>query len=549
MKKILALVIAVMVLAASMSIAFADPTTYAISTTSTTHTYEIYHIFTGTPDGNGLFDLKYGVNAVGTTGAAVSQTDLTTLKGYTDAGNYATSKVADQTDLVFIEQFVTLSNPVATIGKSGNSGNSYAAVPGYYLVKDVNNSLAGTDEAYTLYLSQVVGADWAITPKADKPEIEKKVQDKDDSTGDTTSYQDSADYDVGDAVPFQITATTADNVETFKKYHVTIQDKQSAGLDAPTSFTITVLGQTFTLAYNATDPITKTTNAGTKITVAKAVAEENQTFAIKVSFENATANAFIPAEADSTPIVVTYTSVLNSSAVIGSAGNPNTTYLKYSNNPNSADDDEEGKTPEDKVTVFTFKFDVDKIDADGNYLTKAGFTLYKLYATVPADKTEVTADIPGYTKLDGEHWVLVGTEAASDTRTNFTFDRIDAGTYLLVESETPTGYNTITPIKFTVAATHDETSADPQLLTLTVDSGFAAFKDDGTFTRKLKINDVAQTKATVSGEVTGEIINQSGTQLPSTGGIGTTLFYVGGGLLALAAVILLVTKRRMNGND
>ena len=101
--------------------------------------------------------------------------------------------------------------------------------PGYYLIKDKDSSLTG-DEAYTEYILNIV-ADTTITPKTDVPSVEKKVKDTNDTTGDTTGWQDSADYDITDAVPFQLTATLPVNVESYKSYFLKFDDTLSQGLD------------------------------------------------------------------------------------------------------------------------------------------------------------------------------------------------------------------------------------------------------------------------------------------------------------------------------
>ena len=97
--------------------------------------------------------------------------------------------------------------------------------PGYYLIQDKDTSLTG-DEAYTEYILNIV-ADTTITPKTDVPSVENKVKDTNDTTGDTTEWQDSADYDIGDVVPFQLTATLPANVQSYKSYYIKFDDNIS----------------------------------------------------------------------------------------------------------------------------------------------------------------------------------------------------------------------------------------------------------------------------------------------------------------------------------
>ena len=103
------------------------------------------------------------------------------------------------------------------------NGSYYEAVPGYYLIKDKDGTVSGLD-AYTLYLVQVVGEDVTITPKSEVPSFEKKIKDTNDTTGDTSGWQDSADYDIGDQIPFQLKGTVASNYDDYKTYYFAFHD-------------------------------------------------------------------------------------------------------------------------------------------------------------------------------------------------------------------------------------------------------------------------------------------------------------------------------------
>ena len=209
----------------------------------------------------------------------------------------------------------------------------------------------------------------------------------------------------------RILLTTASTVNDYVKYHVTFQDKQSVGLDAPTSFTISVLNKELTLAAGATEPATATTDSGTKITAKIVTPEANNTFAIEVAFENNNQGAKINSEANNTPIVVTYSSVLNSSAEVGPTGNPNEVYLKYSNDSNSTDGREESKTPNDKVIVFTYKTVVNKVDENEQPLKGAEFTLYKKVMDSTVSGAQTGADIKAALKISSPS---VNAEALED---------------------------------------------------------------------------------------------------------------------------------------
>ena len=180
----------------------------------------MYQIFTGDYAADGsLSNVKWGQNGTSTQGQAVDDTIIAELTAVSDSAS-------DTEKLTAIEKYANLeTDPFKTV----SSGNSAQVPGGYYLIKDTDNSLAGQNDAYTLYVVKVVG-NVAITPKSGVPESQKKVKDANDSTGATTGWQDSADYDIGDEVPFQLTATIGDRYADYKVYKLTFHDTQSEGL-------------------------------------------------------------------------------------------------------------------------------------------------------------------------------------------------------------------------------------------------------------------------------------------------------------------------------
>ena len=224
---------------------------------------------------------------------------------------------------------------------------------GYYLVQ---NASVGNNEAHTNYILQVV-KDVTVEPKTSVPTVEKKLKDTNDTTGETTGWQDSADYDINDSVPFQLTATLPDNLASYDEYYLELSDTLSTGLTYNKDAKVYLV--------NGTEK--------TDITSSFTIAADGSSFKINnlKSLNGVTS---------STKVVVEYTATLNPNAVIGSAGNPNTVKLIYSNNPNytgSGETSPTGETPKDKVIVFTYKVVVNKVDQSGNALAGAGFTLYK----------------------------------------------------------------------------------------------------------------------------------------------------------------------------
>ncbi|MDD5945435.1 MAG: SpaA isopeptide-forming pilin-related protein, partial [Clostridia bacterium] len=192
--------------------------------------------------------------------------------------------------------------------------------------------------------------------------------------------------------------------------------------------------------------------------------------------------------------------------------------LEYSNNPydsSSGKPNDTGKTPEDKVTVFTYKLVVNKVDGNKQALEGAGFTLYKYDS-------------------DANNYAAVGDEIKGVT--TFTFTGLDAGKYKLVETTVPDGYNQADDLEFTVEATYDTDSIDPKLKDLVVKD-----KDGNEISGSEKVFSIILGE----GKVITDVVNNSGTELPSTGGMGTYMFYIIGGIMVAVAIVLIVSKKRM----
>lgn len=505
-KKLASLLLVLVMVFALATTAFAEETTYSITINNSAkdHTYEAYQIFTGDLSGTTLSNIVWGsgVSEAGQTALGDAAAKAETLKTEADAKAFAKAVAP------YLTTAAGSANTV-TDGKYVISG----LAAGYYLVKDQDGSLTGDNDSYTEYIIQVVG-NVTATPKSDVPEVQKKVKDINDSTDTTkTDWQDSADYDIGDSIPFQLKATLADNVSSYTTYKVVFHDTLSKGLTYNNDAKVYIDG-TETNGF----AVTATVNAdGTTLTV---------------SCDDVKALSAV----NSSAITVEYTAKLNENAVLGSAGNPNEVYLEYSNNPNKSEkgNNETGETPKDVVIVFTYKTIINKVDSENKPLTGAAFKLEKL--------------IKG---KDGaaDTWTTVKEFIVDETTTSFTFSGLDDGQYKLTETKTPVGYNTIDPIYFVIEATHDETADAPTLKTLN------AYLTDANGNKQTEMKDGESvnidlgTVDLTAGSITTTVVNKSGSKLPSTGGIGTTIFYVLGGVLVLAAVVLLVTNKRMSGAE
>lgn len=443
-----------------------------------THTYGAYQVLVGDIDNAGvLSNVQWG--------SAVNAED---------------GKVNGETARDFAERLATLKGDAATAAIEAVLGDKATATAtasgkgnvtitgldkGYYFVKD-ESAPTGTPASMTKFIAKLVDTNKVtVNAKSSVPSVEKKVQDINESKEDTlTNLQDSADYAIGDNVPYTVTATIGSGIDNYKAYSFQFVDTMSKGL---------------TLKQNTWDIKVNGKSIKSLFTLTSAAGADGATVWTWA------AKDIKPEVTDGSKVVLTYDCELNANAVIGAAGNPNTVKLKFDNNPNNCGEGKpDGETPEDKNIVFTYKTIVNKVNEKKDPLKGAQFTLEKVMKN--GSKKPITT----ITVVDD---------------TSFQFNGLDDGDYVLTETVTPAGYNTVAPINFTITATHDTVADDPQLKTLDGGNIFTGDVDAGT--------------------LTGEVVNEKGVTLPETGGIGTTLFYVFGGLLLGAGAILLVTKKRM----
>ena len=480
-KKLASLLMAlVMVLGMSVGTtvtAFAANTTISAPADST-RTYDVYQIFTGDLHEGVLSNVKWGKNGTGTEGASVNQATLDALVEVN--GDSDTIKLAE------IEKYVNLNSQVfGTV----SDGNPLTVPTGYYLIKDKGPVSEG--ETYSLYVVEVAGPT-TISPKVSQVTSEKKVKDINDSTGVGSDWQDSADYDIGDKVPFQLKGTVAADYDKYTVYKFVFHDTESAGL-----------------TFDKDSVVVKVDN--TVIDSGYTVVTEGLNDGCTFEIQFTDLKTIDSVEAGSV-ITVDYKSTLNENAVIGSTGNTNKMKLEYSNNPNDKQGGTTGNTPEDTVVVFSYKTIINKVDGDSKSLTGAAFKLEKLIKG--ADEAADT-------------WTLVKkyTVDADNPASTFEFTGLDDGTYKLTETVTPAGYNTIDPISFEITASDNGT----------VITGLDGDNNTITFAKNLE-----------AGSLSANVVNKAGSILPSTGGMGTTLLYIIGAILVVGAGVLLVARRRMH---
>ncbi len=505
----------------------ADATTYTITinNSATGHTYEAYQIFTGdlTTDENNnkvLSNIAWG-NGITTAG----QTALLTFNGQTYTSAAKLAEAITTTDLAakFAKAVAGyLQNPTESTAGDGSYAISGLSA-GYYLVKDKANTLADKDDFYTAYIMEVVG-NVTATPKGDKPTLDKFIFHNDANAG-AGEWQKVADNQIGDTVKFKLTATTPTSIGQYDKttYTFVIHDTLDAG------FTYTADGLYATYAAVGAGETTMDTSK-------YEVTENNG--AITVTFKMSELIGTELSANGGDTLNVYYNATLNKSAKIHTDTNVNTAYLEYSNDPNGTTT---GKTAEVKVYDYTYTMKVHKIDENNADLDGAVFALSKngTLGEVAADENGVPTDTTNFIALvatgtANTYRVATAAEiAAADVTkvyavpagTAIVQGLDDATDYYFYETKEPTGYNKLAaPVKFNIAATFTADVTAAPTLTVAI--------NDGNAQENLQ----------------ADVQNEKGTVLPSTGGMGTTIFYVVGGVLVLGAAIALITRRRMKNN-
>ena len=404
------------------------------------------------------------------------------------------------------------SEPVV---RGGHTGGFQLDEAGYYLIVDTSPFSEGDSyHAYNSFLLKVNQAHYhvQITPKVVKPTVKKEVYDNPDGTSNGAGFGSSADHAINEPFQFRLIATLPASEKNgraydyYDKYTVSFNDTLSEGI-----------------TFDRLDKVEITSGAGGTPKVINAAnytltPNDPQSF-FKLSIDNVKTCAVAAGFNlnDGATITVTYTAHLNDKAAVNSSDNKNSVRLQYSNDPRPGEHwgYTPNYTPESEVYVYTYQLNNTKYHDEvktGNELKGAGFRLYN------AETCNVTEEIKLKKNNDGTYSRDFSTEGKgvemfSNDKGQFNVKGLDAGTYYLKETTTPTGYNTCGVTTVTIEANHN---------------GNNLYLD--------------------SSKLSTTIVNNSGTVLPSTGGIGTTIFYVVGGGLMVAAAILLITKKRMENH-
>lgn len=533
MKKLASLLLALTLVFALAATAGAATVTVPNEGILKDHTFTAYQVFSGREENNVLSDVQWGSGINSDAFLSALKADTTYSNLFTDCSD--AQGVA--TVLSTHNSNTALANQVAKLAYANKAGNGTALTSGtnnladgYYLVVDTTANV-GEGGAYNTALLQVVG-DINITAKTDAPTVEKKVQEDDKYNHDDgygTGYNDVADYNIGDAVPFHLIGKVPD-MSRYDTYKYIFHDTLSDGLTAPT--------QTDVKVYLSGNKIRDVND--TDVTSSFTVAVEGQNITVSINNLKRISNI-----AQGQYVIVEYSAVLNQDAQIGLSGNPNTVHLEYSNNPNA---DGTGNTPEDKAIVFTYELDTTKVDGQDNTkkLKDAKFVLLNSDSTKVAKMTNgkfdgwqdlPTAGTDG--KIAADAWNADTVLTSAETTGLFSVTGLDAGIYKLREIVAPAGYNLLSQditVVITATTTNGQNWTD----------GNATSALTGL---EVTADGVAGTVDAANGTANITVANNKGSTLPETGGMGTTLFYVLGSILAVGAIVLLVTKKRMNSAE
>lgn len=470
----------------------------------TVATYTAYKIFTATTDGtnvaykldstSAIYNTLVGLNEEAQKSAGISLTSTTA------EGEYNVEVVSAPTFAAYLKK-QNWNGTDGIVGQSqtdseGKVESVTITVPadknGYYFVNTNSGALAN--------LNTVTG-NIEIYDKNEAPDIEK-----------TTTVTENS-VEIGQKIPYTITGTVPSTVG-YNKYDYVVTDTMSTGLTFNDDIVVKVGGA---VVYENGEAVA---NAAVQVKTS-----EIGTATFEITFD-------MTKFATGSNVEISYSATVNKDAIdVNSV--TNTAKLKYSNDPDNDKSTEE--STEKKVTKYTASIIIDKVDADsksgedGNVtyskklsgaefvLTKTvtanGQSVTKYYKYTPAQEAEGTTPAVE-AKVEWVDDLDEATKVTTDGNGAARFDGLQDGQYTLVETKAPAGFNLLTAgVNVTVTGTTDETG------------------------EPVKVN------------LTQVVENQAGTQLPSTGGIGTTIFYVVGGILVVGAGILLITKKRMSKSN
>ena len=562
LKKLTAMLLSlIMVMLFAVPVLAAGNYTITIQNDKKGHTYEAYQIFAGdvssdaaqagNVEGPILSNIEWGTGVNGPALLnALKAADADKYGNCTTAADVAEALGTENANAADAAAFAKIAaghltktvEGTATAPLEGNYViNNLAA--GYYLVKDQDNSLDGDADAATEYIVQVLGHVTMEPKDSDIPTVEKKVAEEDyrQDDGYGYNYNDVADWDIGDSVPFKLIGSIPD-MSAYDTYEYIFTDTLSNGL--------TLQEDTIKLyiAVNKNDEVNNYTPLTEGEHYTLTVAGDHS---FSIDFDDLKTAPYME-QGNRHYVIVTYDATLNTNAEIGLPGNPNSVDLQFSNNPNG---DGLGRTEKDTVIVFTYELDGTKVDGENAETTLEGaeFVLFNgghtRVASIEDGKLSGWVDLPegygttDYKDIPYETWETFSAEKSvimSSTADGiFGVSGLDDGTYYLMEIKAPTGYNLMENEK--------ELAINA---TTTNGQNWAGRAEDALTALQISVDGgVAQDGNTGTGIVNIIVTNNQGATLPETGGMGTTLFYIIGGLLVVGAGILLIVRFRMRAGS
>jgi len=574
MKKSLAIIVC-LVMIMSMSItAFATDSTetkYTLTINNPTegHEYEAHQIFSGVlenvnhADGSTtqvLTNIQWGsaivgdgydnsanlLNAIDEAAKAAKEANDGSLMSEFEGVNgkdaaYLAEKMADTFDgdsktladlaNIFAKYIEDGSNSgTMTYGPNTEGVNCYTISDlsaGYYLIKDKDGSLDQNEyDSYTRFILRVI-EDTTVSPKSSVPSVDKTISDAIDG-----EYDEYEDFNISDTAYYKWEGKLPSTLEDYDAYYYKFNDTLPQGIEFERFENIYIEdkdGNVVRTFFDAeTDQIEN---------LAEGINVEIEGKKVNLEFKDL--KKLYPEIVDTDKIIVKYSARVTKDALIADPMT-NSVYVEYSNNPNADgsgsgdggddDDDSTGKTPEDVAHAFTFQINVDKYDSD-DIDKKLEGAEFKLYCEREVDGATVKYYAQVVVNEDGEDvisaWTTNKNEASvldTDSNGAIAVRGLDKGTYYLLETKAPDGYNLMKdPVKIEINPTYNETG------------------DEVSVTENYIVDSTDQgTNNTVA------VGNSTGSSLPITGGMGTIIFYALGFVLVIGAVVLLVVKRRLS---